>query len=151
MTRDRVSNVGKLKETASKDRAKHNATRGLQTIPASIKAYQALSVLHYRICVAILGLTTWAYGQRIHDFVEELKGAEVSPATVYLALQRMEARGIVVAQEQLSPDGTARSVRVFQLTDRGHELFNLSRDYYKEHPDLLKADGSQRRKLHRVD
>src|SRR5689334_14234486 len=51
------------------------------------------------------------HGYAINAAIEELTGARLGPGSLYGALSRLEARGLVQADDQPAPDGAAPDPR----------------------------------------
>lgn len=90
------------------------------------------------VLLAILRLGKDAYGIPILDEVSASSGREVSRATVYVALKRLEQKGLVTSRlGDSTPERGGRAKRFFKLKPSGlkalresREMFlNLWRDY----------------------
>ena len=90
------------------------------------------------VLLAILRLGKDAYGIPILDEVSARSGREVSRATVYVALKRLEQKGLVTSRlGDSTPERGGRAKRFFKLKPSGlkalresREMFlNLWRDY----------------------
>jgi PadR family transcriptional regulator PadR len=90
------------------------------------------------VLLAILRLGADAYGIPILDEVSHRSGREVSRATVYVALKRLEQKGLVTSRlGDSTPERGGRAKRFFKLKPSGlkalrdsREMFlNLWRDY----------------------
>jgi DNA-binding PadR family transcriptional regulator len=90
------------------------------------------------VLLAILRLGADAYGIPILDEVAAQSGREVSRATVYVALKRLEQKGLVSSRlGDSTPERGGRAKRFFKLKPSGlkalrdsREMFlNLWRDY----------------------
>ena len=53
----------------------------------------------------------------------------IDPSIIYVGLNRLERRGVLVGHEQLSPDGSGRHVKVYRLTPMGEDLMRLTRKH----------------------
>jgi DNA-binding PadR family transcriptional regulator len=90
------------------------------------------------VLLAILRLGKEAYGIPILDEVSARSGRDVSRATVYVALKRLEDKGLVASRlGDSTPERGGRAKRFFKLKPSGlralresREMFlNLWRDY----------------------
>ena len=97
-----------------------------------------LGDLEHLVLLAILRLGKDAYGIPILDEVSARSGREVSRATVYVALKRLEQKGLVTSRlGESTPERGGRAKRFFKLKPPGlkalresREMFlNLWRDY----------------------
>ena len=97
-----------------------------------------LGDMEHLVLLAILRLGTDAYGIPILDEVSARSGREVSRATVYVALKRLEQKGLVSSRlGDSTPERGGRAKRFFKLRPSGlkalresREMFlNLWRDY----------------------
>lgn len=97
-----------------------------------------LGDMEHLVLLAILRLGRDAYGIPILDEVSARSGREVSRATVYVALKRLEQKGLVTSRlGDSTPERGGRAKRFFKLKPSGlkalresREMFlNLWRDY----------------------
>lgn len=97
-----------------------------------------LGDMEHLVLLAILRLGPDAYGIPILDEVSARSGREVSRATVYVALKRLEQKGLVSSRlGDSTPERGGRAKRFFKLKPSGlralresREMFlNLWRDY----------------------
>jgi PadR family transcriptional regulator PadR len=97
-----------------------------------------LGDMEHLVLLAILRLGTEAYGIPILDEVSARSGRDVSRATVYVALKRLEQKGLVASKlGESTPERGGRAKRFFKLRPSGlkalresREMFlNLWRDY----------------------
>jgi PadR family transcriptional regulator len=97
-----------------------------------------LGDMEHLVLLAILRLGKDAYGIPILDEVSARSGREVSRATVYVALKRLEQKGLVTSRlGESTPERGGRAKRFFKLKPSGlralresREMFlNLWRDY----------------------
>jgi len=97
-----------------------------------------LGDMEHLVLLAILRLGRDAYGIPILDEVAARSGREVSRATVYVALKRLEQKGLVTSRlGDSTPERGGRAKRFFRLKPTGlkalresREMFlNLWRDY----------------------
>lgn len=79
-----------------------------------------LGEFEHLILLAILHLEDDAYGVSIIDKVEVRTGRDVSQAAAYIALQRLEKKGLVSStMADPTPERGGRAKRYFELTDGG--------------------------------
>src|SRR5690242_13672505 len=97
-----------------------------------------LGDLEHLVLLAILRLGREAYGIPILDEVSARSGREVSRATVYVALKRLEQKGLVSSRlGDSTPERGGRAKRFFKLKPSGLKalresramFLNLWRDY----------------------
>jgi PadR family transcriptional regulator len=97
-----------------------------------------LGDIEHLVLLAILRLGKEAYGIPILDEVSARSGREVSRATVYVALKRLEQKELVTSRlGDSTPERGGRAKRFFKLRPSGlkalresREMFlNLWRDY----------------------
>ena len=76
------------------------------------------------VLLSLMRLGEGAYGVPISREIEEQSGREVSVATVYAALERLEDKGLVSsALGEPTPERGGRAKRYFHITKRGlHEV-----------------------------
>lgn len=56
---------------------------------------------------------------------------EINPATIYVALKRLEKKKMVSSVTLSCPDGSLRIVRIYRLTDIGSQYLRHARAYWK--------------------
>ncbi|PYR88041.1 MAG: PadR family transcriptional regulator [Acidobacteria bacterium] len=97
-----------------------------------------LGDMEHLVLLAILRLGREAYGIPILDEVSARSGREVSRATVYVALKRLEQKGLVTSRlGDSTPERGGRAKRFFKLRPAGLKalrdsramFLNLWRDY----------------------
>jgi DNA-binding PadR family transcriptional regulator len=97
-----------------------------------------LGDMEHLVLLAILRLGEDAYGIPILDEVSARSGRDVSRATVYVALKRLEQKGLVASKlGESTPERGGRAKRFYRLKPTGlkalresREMFlNLWRDY----------------------
>src|SRR5690349_17548405 len=97
-----------------------------------------LGDIEHLVLLAILRLGKEAYGIPILDEVSARSGREVSRATVYVALKRLEQKGMVTSRlGDSTPERGGRAKRYFKLKPAGLKalresramFLNLWRDY----------------------
>jgi len=88
---------------------------------------QALGEIEHLTLLAILHLGEGAYGAAIIDSMEERTGRELSQAAAYIALKRLEEKGLVRSRrEPGDAERGGRPRRVFSLTAVGLERLRES-------------------------
>jgi PadR family transcriptional regulator, regulatory protein PadR len=97
-----------------------------------------LGDMEHLVLLAILRLGSEAYGIPILDEVSARSGRKVSRATVYVALRRLEQKGLVTSRMgESTPERGGRAKRYFRLRTAGLKalresramFLNLWRDY----------------------
>src|SRR5437763_16685179 len=79
-----------------------------------------LGDIEHLVLLAILRLGREAYGIPILDEVSERSGRDVSRATVYVALKRLEQKGLVASRlGESTPERGGRAKRFFKLKPAG--------------------------------
>ena len=87
-----------------------------------------LGDLEHLVLLAILRLGSDAYGIPILDEVSARSGREVSRATVYVALKRLEQKGLVSSRlGDSTPERGGRAKRFFKLKPSGLKALRESR------------------------
>ena len=90
-----------------------------------------LGDLEHLVLLAILRLGTDAYGIPILDEVSARSGREVSRATVYVALKRLEQKGLVTSRlGESTPERGGRAKRFFRLKSSGLKALRESREMF---------------------
>lgn len=88
----------------------------------------ALGEFEHQVLLAILQLGGDAYSAPIVTEIGERTGRDVSPAAVYIALRRLEQRGLVrSAKTEPGPREGGRGRRTFEITDAALEKLRESR------------------------
>ena len=83
---------------------------------------KALGEFEHLMMLAIVRLGAEAYGVAIIDELERQTGRETTQARAYLALQRLESKGLVSsAMGEPTPVRGGRAKRYFQVTEPGLE------------------------------
>ena len=90
---------------------------------------EILGGFEHRVLLATLHLRREAFTASIVDALEDRSGREVAPAAVYIALKRLEKRGLVVSEVRKEGEdtGTARPRRYFEVTRAGVDLLRETR------------------------
>ena len=86
-----------------------------------------LGELEHLILVAILHLADRAYGAAVIDEIETRTGQELSRAVSYIALQRLERKGLISGRDgERTPERGGRPRRYFTLTELGQTRLEAS-------------------------
>ena len=87
-----------------------------------------LGGFEHRVLLATLHLGDGAFTANIVGELEERSGREVAPAAVYIALKRLEKRGLVDSEVRKESDGgTSRPRRYFTVTRAGIDVLRDTR------------------------
>ena len=90
-----------------------------------------LGDMEHLVLLAILRLGPDAYGIPILDEVSGRSGREVSRATVYVALKRLEQKGLVSSRlGDSTPERGGRAKRFFKLKPSGMKALRESREMF---------------------
>ena len=90
-----------------------------------------LGDIEHLVLLAILRLNKDAYGIPILDEVSSRSGREVSRATVYVALKRLEQKGLVTSRlGDSTPERGGRAKRFFRLKPAGLRALRDSREMF---------------------
>ncbi len=90
-----------------------------------------LGDIEHLVLLAILRLGTDAYGIPILDEVSARSGRDVSRATVYVALKRLEQKGLVTSKlGESTPERGGRAKRFYRLKPNGLKALRESRDMF---------------------
>lgn len=90
-----------------------------------------LGDMEHLVLLAILRLGREAYGIPILDEVCARVGREVSRATVYVALKRLEEKGLVSSKlGESTPERGGRAKRYFKLKPTGLKALRESREMF---------------------
>ena len=90
-----------------------------------------LGDIEHLVLLAILRLDKDAYGIPILDEVSERSGREVSRATVYVSLKRLEQKGLVTSRlGDSTPERGGRAKRFFRLKPAGLKALRESREMF---------------------
>jgi len=90
-----------------------------------------LGDMEHLVLLAILRLGRDAYGIPILDEVSARSGREVSRATVYVALKRLEQKGLVTSRlGDSTPERGGRAKRFFKLKPSGLKALRDSREMF---------------------
>lgn len=90
-----------------------------------------LGDMEHLVLLAILRLGKDAYGIPILDEVSSRSGRDVSRATVYVALKRLEHKGLVASRlGESTPERGGRAKRFFKLKPSGLKALRDSREMF---------------------
>jgi PadR family transcriptional regulator PadR len=90
-----------------------------------------LGDIEHLVLLAILRLDKDAYGIPILDEVSERSGRDVSRATVYVSLKRLEQKGLVTSRlGDSTPERGGRAKRFFKLKPAGLRALRESREMF---------------------
>ena len=90
-----------------------------------------LGDMDHLVLLAILRLGRDAYGIPILDEVSARSGRDVSRATVYVALKRLEQKGLVTSRlGESTPERGGRAKRFFKLKPSGLKALRDSREMF---------------------
>ena len=90
-----------------------------------------LGDMEHLVLLAILRLGADAYGIPILDEVSARSGRDVSRATVYVALKRLEQKGLVSSRlGDSTPERGGRAKRFFKLKPSGLRALRESREMF---------------------
>jgi len=96
-------------------------------------AHVDLGDMEHLVLLAILRLGREAYGIPILDEVCARSGRDVSRATVYVALKRLEQKGLVSSRlGESTPERGGRAKRYFRLKPAGLRALRESRAMFLE-------------------
>lgn len=96
----------------------------------------ALGEFEHRVLLALLRLGEDAYSAPVVLELEERTGREVRSASVYIALRRLEEKGLVASTLRSPGDEGGRDRRHFAVTDAGRAKL---RDEHREYMRLLEG------------
>ncbi|MEZ5289026.1 MAG: PadR family transcriptional regulator [Vicinamibacterales bacterium] len=87
-----------------------------------------LPTLDLLVLLAVLQLGDEAYGVSVAEAVTDARGADVSMASVYVALERLEERGLVRSTlGEPTPERGGRAKRYFTVTPAGLRAVDATR------------------------
>lgn len=88
-----------------------------------------LSTLDLLVLLAVLRLDEEAYGVAIADAVGEARGRPAAVATIYVALERLQERGLVTsALGEPTAERGGRAKRFFRITPQGVKTVRATRE-----------------------
>ena len=89
---------------------------------------ESLGDVEHLVLLALLRLGEHAYGVPILEEIAARTGRRVSRPAVYIALRRLEAKGLVRSRMgEATPERGGRAKRYFTLTAAGHRQLDVSR------------------------
>ena len=89
---------------------------------------EALGEFEHQVLLAILQLDGSAYSAPIVIEIERRSGRTVAPAAVYIALRRLEQRGLLQSsKEEPAPHEGGRGRRTFEITSDAMDKLRDSR------------------------
>lgn len=87
-----------------------------------------LGELEHRVLLAILRLGGEAYSVPIVVELDQRTGSRVAPAAVYIALRRLEKKGLLSSRKADAPEAEGgRERRYFRLQEQGRARLRESR------------------------
>lgn len=96
------------------------ASHHLFIIVEHMKRQHYLNTLELMIILAVIHLGDDGYGVSIAQEIERRTGREVLLGSIYAALERLEARGIVSSElGEATPERGGRAKMYFRVTPRG--------------------------------
>lgn len=94
-------------------------------------ARESLGDVEHLILVALLHLDQESYGVPIMKEIAARTGREVARPAVYIALKRLEAKGLVTSHVgEATAERGGRSKRIFRLTKAGARQLRDARDAF---------------------
>jgi DNA-binding PadR family transcriptional regulator len=92
-------------------------------------ARDSLGDVEHLVLVAVLRLSTDAYGVAIMDEIARRTGRDVAKAAIYIALRRLEDKGLLTSSlGEATPERGGRAKRYFKLTRSGARQLRDSRE-----------------------
>ena len=91
----------------------------------------AVGDLEHRVLLAVLRLKGEAYSVSVVLEIEARTGREVAQSAVFIALRRLEAKGLLRSRLQEETGGRNRLRRYFDLTPAGLEMLREMRRVLK--------------------
>jgi DNA-binding PadR family transcriptional regulator len=72
------------------------------------------------VLLAVMRLGEHAYGVPIADTIEEASGRDIAAGSIYITLDRLEAKGLVASRlGESTPERGGRAKTYFQMTGKG--------------------------------
>jgi DNA-binding PadR family transcriptional regulator len=91
-------------------------------------ARESLGDIEHLVLLALLRLDGHSYGVPVLDEIASRTGRAVSRPAVYIALRRLEAKGLVTSRlGEATAERGGRAKRYFTLTAIGHQQLHVSR------------------------
>jgi PadR family transcriptional regulator PadR len=73
-----------------------------------------------QVLLAVIRLDDEAYGVPISDTIEEASGREVAAGSIYITLDRLEAKGLVTSRlGESTPERGGRAKTYYRITGKG--------------------------------
>jgi PadR family transcriptional regulator, regulatory protein PadR len=93
------------------------------------------------VLLSVIRLADDAYGVPLVRDLSELRGRDVSAGSVYAALERLEAKGLVTSSlGEATPERGGRAKRYFRVTEDGlrtvHETRRVLNQLWKKLPSV---------------
>jgi PadR family transcriptional regulator len=80
----------------------------------------AIGGFELQVLLAVMRLRDDAYGVPIADTIEDASGREVAAGSIYITLDRLEAKGLVTSRlGESTPERGGRAKTYFQITGKG--------------------------------
>ena len=94
-------------------------------------ARTALGDVEHFVLIALLHLGGESYSVPIMEAIRRRAGRDVSKAAVYIALRRLEEKGLLISRVgEATPERGGRSKRHFRLTPAGVKQLKAARDAF---------------------
>jgi DNA-binding PadR family transcriptional regulator len=91
----------------------------------------ALGDVEHFVLVALLRLGGESYAVPVYDEILRRTGREVARGAIYIALRRLEAKGLVSSRiGEATPERGGRAKRYFKLSKAGARQLRQSRDEF---------------------
>src|SRR3954468_16751166 len=83
-------------------------------------AKDALGGFELQVLLAVMRLGDDAYGVPIADTIEQASGRDIAAGSIYITLDRLEAKGLVTSQlGESTPERGGRAKTYFRVTGKG--------------------------------
>lgn len=90
---------------------------------------ESLGEVEHMVLVAVLRLRDDAYGVPIMEEIARRTGREISKAAIYIALRRLEEKGLLTSSlGEATPERGGRAKRFFKLTKAGARQLRDARE-----------------------
>lgn len=101
-----------------------------------------LGGFEHQVLLAAVRLEGVAYTASVVEEMERRTGREAAPAAVYIALQRLEKRGLLTSEIRVEEEsGDRRPRRFFRSTDEGLRLLTVAQRELEALWDGLRLEG----------
>ena len=87
--------------------------------PPNASELAPVGMLEEQVMLAVVRTGADAYGMTVRRELEEVTGRAVTIGSVYITLDRLEAKGLVTSSRATAARGTPSSRRVFAVTPLG--------------------------------